>query len=136
MRKELVAPCGNNCHICVAHFGYTMKGEKRKMDCEGCRPRDKSCAFLKKHCEKLTKKKVEYCYECDEFPCDHLQKLDKDYQEKYGISVVENLICIKEWGVDAFLKQQEKRYSCPVCGHYICVHTRICYSCQETQKNR
>jgi hypothetical protein len=29
--EELIAPCGMNCGICVAFFGYTMSGNKRKV---------------------------------------------------------------------------------------------------------
>ena len=35
IKPELIAPCGMNCSICVAYFGYTMSGKKRKMDCPG-----------------------------------------------------------------------------------------------------
>mgnify|MGYP006273378151 FL=1 len=81
-KNQLIAPCGMNCEICVGYFGYTMTGKRRKMACIGCRPKDKSCAFLKKYCEKLTQKEVEFCFECDEFPCNHIEKLDATYQKK------------------------------------------------------
>jgi hypothetical protein len=48
MKTELITPCGMNCRICIAFFGYTMNGKKRKMKCIGCKPSDKSCAHLKK----------------------------------------------------------------------------------------
>ena len=75
----MIAPCGMNCRICLGYFGYTVTGKKRKMKCVGCKPRDKSCAFLKKYCKKLTKKEIEYCYECSDFPCKHLERIDKGY---------------------------------------------------------
>lgn len=94
--KELIAPCGMNCGICIAFFGYTMNGEKRKLTCIGCKPRDKSCAHLKKYCEKSLKKEVVYCYECDDFPCKHIQKLDTKYRKRFDMSTIENLEYIKE----------------------------------------
>lgn len=30
MKKELIAPCGMNCALCVSYFGYTMSGKERK----------------------------------------------------------------------------------------------------------
>jgi TP53 regulating kinase-like protein len=30
---ELIAPCGMNCGVCVAFFGYTLEGKKRKHVC-------------------------------------------------------------------------------------------------------
>ena len=109
--KYLIAACGMNCRICIGYFGYTMSGKKRKMKCIGCKPRDKSCAFLKKYCKKLTKKEVEYCYECNEFPCSHLEKIDKGYRERYNMSMIENLEYIRDKGINNFLKQQEKKYN-------------------------
>ena len=129
--SELIAPCGMNCRICLGYFGYLASGKKRKMRCIGCKPRDKSCAFLKKYCKKLTKNEVEYCYECSDFPCSHLEKLDKGYRERYHMSMIENLEFIRDNGMDAFLKQQEKKYTCPTCGGVMCVHTDVCYSCKK-----
>ena len=132
-KEELIAPCGMNCGICIGFFGYAVNGRKRKMTCIGCRPRDKSCAFLKKHCKKLLKKEIEYCYECNDFPCDYLEKLDKRYREKYDMSMIDNLISIKEKGMKKFLTQQKEKYTCPNCGGSVCVHNNICYGCFSIQ---
>lgn len=132
--EDLIAPCGMNCRICLGYFGYTTNGKKRRMKCIGCKPRDKSCAFLKKYCKKLTKKEVDYCYECADFPCSHLEKLDKGYRERYNMSMIKNLEYIRDKGMEDFLKQQEKTYRCPECGGVICVHNKICYSCETSKK--
>ena len=129
--ENLIAACGMNCRICIGYFGYTVSGKRRKMKCIGCKPRDKSCAFLKKYCKKLTKKEVDYCYECSDFPCFHLEKIDKLYRERYNMSMIENLEYIRDNGVDEFLMQQEKKYQCPECGGVICVHNKKCYSCDS-----
>lgn len=136
LQKQLIAPCGINCEICVGYIGYTMAGKRRKMTCIGCRPKDKSCAFLKKYCEKLTKKEVDFCFECNEFPCKHIEKLDATYQKKYQMSTIKNLLFIKEKGIEEFLKQQRKKYSCPQCGSIFCVHTKICYQCGWKEKKK
>lgn len=133
--EELIAPCGMNCRICLAFFGYTMSGKKRKMKCVGCKPTNKSCAHLKKYCKKLLKNEIEYCYECSDFPCEQLQKLDSKYRERYNMSMIENLEKIRDNGIDDFLNQQEKKYQCPECGGVICVHNGICYSCDTTSKD-
>jgi catechol 2,3-dioxygenase-like lactoylglutathione lyase family enzyme len=129
--EKLIAPCGMNCRICIGYFGYTMSGKKRKMKCIGCKPRDKSCAFLKKYCKKLSRKEIDYCYECSDFPCKHLEKIDKGYRERYNMSMIENLEYIQYNGMDNFLKLQEIKYKCTECGGVICVHNRICYSCDK-----
>ena len=63
-----------------------MNGEKRKHTCTGCRDYDKTCAFLKQDCELLREKSVDYCFQCDVFPCDNLRRMDKSYREKYDMS--------------------------------------------------
>jgi hypothetical protein len=129
MREELIAVCGMNCRICVGYFGYTMAGEKRKHACPGCRISGKSCAFVKKQCQKALKEEVDYCFECEDFPCKILEKLDLNYREKYKMSTINNLNFIKQNGIVKFLKSQEEEYRCGQCGDFICVHTRKCYVC-------
>ena len=128
--QDLIAPCGMNCGICVSYFGYAMDGNKRKLTCIGCRPRDKNCAFVKKRCEKLSNKKIEFCFECNDFPCDNLKKLDKRYQIKYEMSMIENLEYIKKNGIKKFCEKERERWKCPECGGVICVHNKVCFSCK------
>jgi hypothetical protein len=129
MKEELIAVCGMNCRVCVGYFGYTMSGEKRKHTCPGCRISGKNCTFVKKRCLKTLKRKVKYCFECGDFPCEILEKLDKNYREKYNMSTIDNLNFIKEKGIEEFLKSQEEKYRCDQCGGVICVHTNRCYEC-------
>ncbi len=97
--------------------------------CTGCRPRDKKCAFLKKGCELLLIGKVKYCYECDDFPCERLERLDKRYRTYFKMSMIENLEYIKENGINQFLEMEEERWKCPECGAVICCHNGICFDC-------
>ena len=129
MKEELIAVCGMNCRICVGYFGYTMAGKKRKHICPGCRTTNKICAFVKKRCSKTLTKEVDYCFECEDFPCQNLEKLDKNYREKYKMSTINNLNFIRQNGIVKFLKSQEEEYRCEECGGVICVHTGICYEC-------
>ena len=131
--EKLLAPCGINCGTCVAFFGYTMSGKKRKHSCNGCWTRKNLCAFIKKKCEKLTNKKLDFCFDCDYFPCQVLEKLDSQYVEKYGMSLVENLKNIQRNGIDEYLKHEKERWKCPSCEGVVCVHNKKCYSCGVTQ---
>jgi hypothetical protein len=141
MKYELIAPCGINCAICVAYFGYTMSGAKRKRSCLGCRQRNNDvflertkCAFLKKHCKLLANEKVRFCFECAEYPCAHLEKLDHRYRKNYNMSPIENLNSIRDCGMKKFLDEQLEKYKCSTCGGTICVHTGLCYNCSIPQK--
>ncbi len=137
MKPELIAPCGINCAVCVAFLGYTMSGPKRKHPCLGCRSLDtsgrslsrKKCAFMKKHCDLLANDKVTFCFECDEFPCQHLKKLDDGYVRNYNMSLIENLNSIKKIGMKRYLRDQKKKYTCSQCGGVVSVHTNRCYTC-------
>jgi hypothetical protein len=128
MEENLVAPCGMNCAICLAFLG----GQKTR--CLGCRIRDKKCAFLKGKCKKLAKARVKYCFECRQFPCKPLEKLDEKYRGKYGMSMVENLVSIKEKGIGKFLASQQEKYNCPNCSGTICVHAKKCLECGSGPK--
>jgi hypothetical protein len=125
---ELIAPCGMNCGICISFFGYTMKGKKRKHPCSNCRSRDSQCAFIKKQCDTLATKQIEYCFECTDFPCENLTTLDTRTRAKYGMSMIENLRNIQTQGIEQFLKNEQERWKCSTCGGIICVHNKTCYT--------
>ena len=132
MNEELIAPCGMNCAICSGYLAYMydLKSKGVRMPyCIGCRPRDKQCAFLKKRCTLLMEGKVRYCYECEEFPCTKLQRLDKRYSSNYRMSMVENLEYIRKNGIEGFLSREEEKWKCPDCGAVICCHNGICFNC-------
>jgi len=109
-----------------------MSGKKRKKKCIGCNPSGKSCAHLKKYCKKLTKKEIEYCYQCNDFPCKQLQRLDDIYRQRFDMSMIDNLEYIKQNGMKQFLQKQKEKYTCPKCGGVICVHNSKCYYCDTT----
>ena len=132
MDELLIAPCGMNCGLCSNYL--SMKNDLRKTGilksyCAGCRPRGKNCAFMKKNCDLIGEGKVQYCYECETFPCRRLQGLDKRYRTKYHMSMIENLTYIKEQGMQKFLKKEEMKWKCLECSGVICCHNGICYSC-------
>ncbi|MCJ7613884.1 DUF3795 domain-containing protein [Candidatus Bathyarchaeota archaeon] len=132
MKEELIAPCGMDCNVCSSYLA--LKNDVRAKGvrmpyCKGCRPRDKKCSFLKKHCELLMNHKVEFCYECEKFPCEQLKHITKRYETLYRMSVIDNLHDIKEQGLAKFLENQKKKWECPDCGEVICCHNGICFSC-------
>lgn len=140
MREELIAPCGMDCAVCSSYLA--LKNDVRAKGvrmayCKGCRPRDKKCAFLKKKCELLLKNKVRFCYECEEFPCENLEHIDKRYQTFFRMSLIDNLKLIKKHGLTKFLESQKKKWQCPNCGEVICCHNGICFNCDlEKLKNK
>jgi hypothetical protein len=85
---ELIAPCGMNCALCSGYLALrheiTRQGSRMPY-CEGCRPRDKKCAFLKKRRE-LLRNKVQFCFECQDVPCERLIKIDTRYPAFFRMS--------------------------------------------------
>jgi hypothetical protein len=131
LEAGLIGSCGMNCRTCIAFFGYTMYGKKRKHSCSGCWSRERPCAFIKKKCKKLTSEQIHYCFECNNFPCETLETLDKRYREKYGLSLIDNLKYIQKNGIEEFLKYDQERWKCTACGGIICVHNNQCYDCKS-----
>jgi hypothetical protein len=122
----LIAPCGMNCCICMAYL-------RKKNKCPGCRtdankPVTRVTCKIKT-CETLTKNKLTFCFECENFPCKNLKHLDKRYRTRYSMSMVENLENIKKFGIEEFLRNEKIRWTCTECGGTICVHKGSCYSC-------
>jgi hypothetical protein len=124
---ELIAPCGLNCRLCRA---YT----REKNACPGCRAGDaqkpKTRVICRiKTCEKIVKAEIEWCYDCEEFPCFYLARLDKRYRTRYGTNVIANLLCIQETGLQNFIESENRKWTCPACGEMLCMHQPACPSC-------
>ena len=129
-KTSLIAPCGMNCSICMAYL-------REKNKCSGCRGIDTNKPVTRvgckiKKCEFLQKTETSFCFQCEAFPCERLQHLDKRYRTKYGMSMIENLENIRRIGMRKFLENEKIRWACSECGGTICVHNRYCYSCGKT----
>jgi len=134
-KPKLIAPCGMNCGICKGYLAYSRgipKERGKVIHCLGCLPRNKNC-FIKRGCKKLAKNEIKFCFECVDMPCENLDRLDRRYRKRYGMSMVENLIELKEKGMEKFLEAQEQKYKCPQCGDVISVHDRKCYACGHVE---
>ena len=129
-----------NCAVCSGYLAYQndVKSKGIRMPyCIGCRPRDKKCAFLKKSCSLLLNGNVEYCYECNDFPCERLSHIDKRYRTYFRMSVIENLESIKTNGIKRFLENEEGKWRCPRCGGVVCCHNGVCFNCSlDKLRNR
>jgi hypothetical protein len=125
-----LARCGVNCGLCVGFLGYNLDGTKRESACGGCHTMENHCGFVEKKCKnRLGKDKIGYCFECPDFPCETLQKMDKYYSGKYDSSLIENMTYVKENGLEAFTKREKEKWKCPTCGGVVCIHTKRCYTC-------
>jgi hypothetical protein len=62
-------------------------------------------------------------------PCEGVDRVDRRYRARYGVSLVGNLREIEEQGIDAFLRSQEAKFRCSACGDVVSVHDGKCYAC-------
>lgn len=132
MEERLIAPCGINCGVCVHYLAkkYDLKRQGfRKKYCAGCIPRGQNCTFMSAHCNRLGEGLVRFCYECADFPCKRLKALNKRYSAKYHMSTLENLIFIKENGMESFLDKESAEWKCSQCDEVICCHNGLCLHC-------
>ncbi|MCF8297058.1 MAG: DUF3795 domain-containing protein [Saprospiraceae bacterium] len=117
-RLNLVAACGIDCGICEL---YICKDNKQlydylisigipesKIPCEGCRANHGNCPIHPEACETykcVNSKKLEFCCECNEFPCVMLNPAaDRADKLPHNLKVF-NLCKIKNSGLEAFVKE-------------------------------
>ena len=130
MNTTLIAPCGMNCGICLSYL-------REKNRCNGCwgdntlKPNQCTDCIIR-NCKLLEKTDSKFCYDCPDYPCQRLKRLDKRYRLKYHMSMLENLVYIKSSGVDKFVAMELTRWACKNCGGTICVHHGYCLNCKKT----
>ena len=127
MKKELIAPCGMNCNICKFHY-------REKNQCPGCRTEDENkpkgcqeCIII--NCDIIKNNETGFCYDCEKTPCKRLKNLDKRYRTKYHMSMLENLVFIKENSLELFLEKEQEKWKCPKCDGVVTCHGGICLNC-------
>jgi hypothetical protein len=134
-RHTLLAPGGRHCAICSRYLAYS--NNLNKSHCVGCRPRNKRCTYLFKNCtgpKTISNGKASYCFQCPEYPCKQINRMDKRYKVNYAMSVKDNLEFIKSKGIRLFLKDQIKKYTCPKCSGLISIHNKKCFKCETIAK--
>jgi hypothetical protein len=131
MNNSSIAPCGVICDICL---GF----QRTKNKCVGCnntgyKPYHCSVCSITTCVEKKANEKL-LCYECVKFPCRRIKDLDKRYIAKYGESPIQNLLKIKEIGLDSFIESEKVKWKCSKCGELLCVHREVCLNCANPNK--
>ncbi len=131
--KKLVAPCGMNCAICSNYLAYV--NNLNKSQCAGCRPSNKKCTYLFEKCTGINNAlegnaTAKYCFECNQYPCKQINRMDDRYKKNYNMSVIKNLDDITKNGISNFVKTQYKKYNCSRCESQISIHNRKCFKCE------
>ncbi len=126
--RNLTAPCGKDCFNCPLYRGEENEENREaflkrnnipadKFMCKGCRENNGFCQGLEilgidGHCKMyqcIQNKKVEFCFECDEFPCARLQPLaDRAERVPHSLKIF-NLCMIQKMGVDKWAAEHSKQ---------------------------
>ena len=129
--KELIAPCGINCAICSRYLSFV--NNLKQSQCIGCRPRGQKCTFLFGKCTGINNNiltvDTDFCFECDQYPCKQISRMDNRYRNNYKMSIKDNLDYIKKEGIDKFIDDQYERYRCSKCSGLISIHNKKCFKC-------
>jgi hypothetical protein len=117
--RQFTAPCGTACFNCelfeanltpdlIAKYSVYFKLEPDKVSCKGCREM-KGCRLHWNECATLdcvNEKGVEFCYECDEFPCTMFNPAaDRADKLPHNIKLF-NLCRIKKVGIDKWAMEE------------------------------
>lgn len=121
----MFAPCGMNCKVCYKHL-------LNKKPCLGCLHMDEGKPEHCKHCDIKQcayERGFDYCFMCDDLPCERLKRLDKSYQKRYAVSLLQNNLETKQMGIAAFLASDKEKWTCQRCGGIVSLHDAECSEC-------
>jgi len=124
----MLAPCGMNCAVCYAHL-------RKKRTCQGCRGVEESQPAYCRRCQIrgcAIQRGIDFCFECQSFPCSLIKRMDKRYRVRYQVGLIENAIRIKTVGAKQFLLEEKEKWTCLDCGGVISLHDRACSECGQT----
>jgi hypothetical protein len=152
--KTVAAVCGLYCPACTAYIAAREEPQRlsvlaarmgRTVDdvaCEGCRS-DKRSFFCRELCTMkpcAEKKGVDFCSECDEYPCESLKTFQAAAPHRRELW--SSLERIKEKGHESWSRDMAALYACPSCGvlnsayDLKCRHCGTAPSCEYTRRHR
>lgn len=150
LNSDLLSPCGLYCGVCGMYYATRDNNQKfleklvgvyqgkipwldreitaADLECKGCLS-DKVSVFCRdcfiKECAK--EKKLKGCHQCDDYPCEYIEK----FPLEVGKKVIERAVPFRrEHGDKEWVVQEETRYLCPDCGHQIFRGAKRCNKCK------
>jgi len=138
----VAAVCGLYCEACSIYIGShedpqrlaalaaRMGWSVEDAHCDGCRaerrtPYCRACTLFA--C--AAGRGVSFCGECDDFPCAELDEFQRE--RPHRADLYEDLDRIADVGVDAWLVDVRRRFSCPSCGTLNSAYDLKCRGCGQ-----
>ena len=145
INKETISPCGLYCEVCGVYQATVNDDQKMKekfakaynvkieeLACRGCRSNQVFvfCRVCKiKSCAE--EKTYEGCYQCDEFPCEHIEAFPVPEGKKNILRAVPKW---RELGTEKWTEYEKKLFSCQDCGNQLFRGARKCRECGSFQE--
>jgi hypothetical protein len=122
--NQMTSPCGIDCFNCPAYLANEDEKLRTRISkyldipseqaiCNGCRNENGpiGCQKMTEPCNVykcIKKKNIKFCFDCSDFPCDHLHPYaDKASQRPHNTKVF-NLCLIKKMGLESWAKNKAK----------------------------
>ena len=139
--KTLAAVCGLYCPACTAFIATKEEPERlhalaarmgrsvEDVTCEGCRSSKRSfyCRELCTMKSCAGKKGIDFCSQCDEFPCETLKTFQAAAPHRRELW--SSLAQIKTDGYEPWSRDMAALYACPGCGVLNSAYDLKCRSC-------
>jgi len=122
--RMMTAPCGLDCFNCPVYLANENAGLRaaiakrfnipvEKAVCQGCRHENGAIGFLgmTEPCNVykcIDKKEIDFCGDCEDFPCEHLHPYADLAAERPHNTKVFNLCLIKKMGVENWAETKSK----------------------------
>jgi hypothetical protein len=139
--KRLVAVCGLFCPGCTVFIGTREDPERLKMiaghvqkpveelQCEGCRSENR-CFYCRERCKMgqcAQGKGVDFCGECNEYPCVVLKTFQAEAPHR--IELWKSQERIREVGYEKWYREMIDHYSCSGCNILNSAYDLKCRNC-------
>lgn len=139
-KRALLGICGVYCGACETYRAFNDKDQvlfdwETKMGmppdevcCRGC-----GSDLVNKWCAKcefrkcVAQRQISFCFECTDFPCQRLVAFSKT--RPHRTLGLKNLQRLKHMGIEEWLRQQEKRWTCSRCGKKLHWYAEKCPGC-------
>lgn len=139
--KRRAAVCGLFCPACTVFIGTREDPERleaiaervhqpiEELQCDGCRS-GKRCFYCRERCtmEKCAQGKgVDFCGECDEYPCEALRTFQAEMPHR--IELWKSQERIRDAGYETWYAEMIGHYSCPECHTLNSAYDLKCRKC-------
>jgi len=132
-RINELSPCGVFCGACPS-FNKSCNGcssddhEQKRISKFDCRLR--ICCY--------TEKGLDYCADCDQFPCKLINKKlinshKNDPRYHYRHEIPKNFAKLKSIGLDNYIEFQKQRWKCSSCDGTVYFYKYKCNTCEKKQ---